>query len=157
MQSLKRHHSVLFAATTKHVQEILAQFHRSTIENIPAFSKCVWFGSISQRQRGRLDKVVKTASKSVGNALTSLTAIYNDRSPKELTVLSQTKLTPLIICSNYYKRFRSISKKTNSVSFQHFGGLVLFLMLECWCTCFQMADRKCWIKNFLLLWNRSLT
>ena len=46
--------------------------------------------------------VVKTASKIVGSALTPLTTIYNDRSKKELAILSQTQLTPLIICSDYY-------------------------------------------------------
>ena len=35
-----------------------------------------------QRQRSRLNRVMKTASKIVGSALTSLTAIYNDRSKK---------------------------------------------------------------------------
>ncbi|KAK2178469.1 hypothetical protein NP493_542g00035 [Ridgeia piscesae] len=42
----------------------------------------MWFGGISQRQRSRLDRVVKTASKIVGSELTSLTAIYKDRSKK---------------------------------------------------------------------------
>ena len=48
------------------------------------------------------DRVVKTASKIVGSALTPLTAIYNVTSKKELAILSQTKLTSLIIRSNYY-------------------------------------------------------
>ena len=60
-------------------REILVQFYRSVIESILTFSICVWFGGISQRQRGRLDRVVKTASKIVGSELTSLTAIYKDR------------------------------------------------------------------------------
>ena len=61
---------------------ILIQFYRSAIESILTFSIYVWFGGISRRQRSRLDRVVKTASKIVGNELTSLTAIYNDRSIK---------------------------------------------------------------------------
>ena len=86
-------------------REILVQFYRSAIESILTFSICVWFGGISQCQRGRLDRVVKTASKIVGSELTSLTAVYKDkykRSKKELAKLSQTKLTPPIISSNYY-------------------------------------------------------
>ncbi|KAK2173823.1 hypothetical protein NP493_848g03052 [Ridgeia piscesae] len=71
------------------------------------FSICVWFGGISQRQRSRLDRVVKTASKIVGSELTSLTAIYKDRSKKELAKLSQTYLRP-IICSNYYRQVNAI-------------------------------------------------
>ena len=51
------------------------------------------------------DRVVKTASKIVGSELNSLTAIYNDRSEKkELAKLSQTKLTPPIICSIVYRQ-----------------------------------------------------
>ena len=60
-------------------REILVQFYRSAIESILTFSICVWFGGISQHQRIRLDREVKTASKIVGSELTSLTAIYKDR------------------------------------------------------------------------------
>ena len=51
-------------------REILVQFFRSAIESIIAFSICVWFGGISQRQRSTLDRVVKTVSNIVGSALT---------------------------------------------------------------------------------------
>ena len=80
-------------------REILIQFYLSAIESILAFSLCIWFGGISQHQRSRLDRVVKTVSKIVDSELTSLTVIYNDRSKKELAILSQIKLTPPIICS----------------------------------------------------------
>ena len=63
--------------------ESLVQFYRSTIENMLAFSICVRFGSISQRRRSRLDRVVKTASQIVASELTSLTTIYNDRTIKK--------------------------------------------------------------------------
>ena len=70
---------------------------------------CVWFGGINQRQRNRLDRVVKTASKIVGSELTSLTSIYKDRSKKkEPPKLSQTKLTPPIIFSIYYRQANAI-------------------------------------------------
>ena len=85
-------------------REILVQFYRSAIESILTFSTCVWFGGISQRQRSRLDRVVKTASKIVGSELLSLTA----RSKKELAKLSQTKLTPPIIFSIYYRQANAI-------------------------------------------------
>ena len=44
-------------------REILVQFYRSAIESILAFSICVWFGRISQRQRSKLDGMVKTNAK----------------------------------------------------------------------------------------------
>ena len=64
-------------------REILVQFYRSAIESILTFSICVWLGGISQRQRSRLDRVVKTASKIVSSELTSLTAIYIKTDPKK--------------------------------------------------------------------------
>ena len=45
---------------------------------------------------------MKTASKIVGSALTPLSAIY--WSKKELAILYQTKLAPLIVYSNYYRQ-----------------------------------------------------
>ena len=51
------------------MRDILVQFYRSVIESILAFSICVWFGGISHRQRSKLDRVVKRASKTVGSAL----------------------------------------------------------------------------------------
>ena len=84
-------------------REILVQFYCSADENILVFSICVWFGGINQRQRSRLDRMVKTASKIVSSAVTPLVATYNDRSKKELAILSQTKFTPLI-CSNYCRQ-----------------------------------------------------
>ena len=85
-------------------RQILVQFYRSAIESILTFSIFVWFGGISQRQRGRLDRVVKTASKIVGSELTSL----KTDPKKEQAILSQTKLTPPIICSNYYRQGNAI-------------------------------------------------
>ena len=67
-------------------REILVQFYHSAIESILTFSMCVWFGGISQPQRSKPDRVVKTASKIVGSELTTVTAIYKDRSKKELAI-----------------------------------------------------------------------
>ena len=85
-------------------REILVQFYRSAIESILTFSICVWFGGNSQRQRGRLDRVVKIASKIFGSEFTSLTAIYKYAIYRSKKRLSQTKLTPPIISSNYYRQ-----------------------------------------------------
>ena len=93
-------------------REILVQFYRSAIEIILAFSICVWFGGISWRQRSRLDRVVKTASKMVGGVFTPLTAIY-DRSTKELAILLTHPAHHLCELLLSGKRFRSISTKTN--------------------------------------------
>ena len=81
-------------------REIIVQFYRSAIESILTFSICVWFGGISQHQRSRLGRVVKTASKIVGSEFTSLIAIYKDRSKKRELLPSG-------------KRYRCIRTKTN--------------------------------------------
>ena len=97
-------------------REILVQFYRSAIESILTFSIWVWFGGISQRQRSRLDRVVKTASKIVGSELTSLTAIYQDRSKKRACKI----ISDQIHSAHYLfdllpsgKRYRCIRMKTN--------------------------------------------
>ena len=97
-------------------REILVQFYRSAIESILTFSICVWFGGISQRQRGRLDRVVKTASKIVGSELTSLTAIYKDRSKKRAGKIISDQTHPahhLFELLPSGKRYRCIRTKTN--------------------------------------------
>ena len=73
----------------------LVQFYHSAIESILAFSICLRFGGISQCQRSRLDRVVKTASKIVGSEFTSLTAIYIDRSKKRPGNIVSDKITTL--------------------------------------------------------------
>ena len=81
MRSWKRSTKAYFRRHLKKFglrRDILVKFYRSATESMLAFSICVWFGGISQRQRSRVDRVVKTASKIVGSALTLLTAIYND-------------------------------------------------------------------------------
>ena len=97
-------------------REILVQCYRSAIESILTFSICVWFGGISQRQRGRLDRVVKTASKIVGSELTSLTAIYKDRSKKRAGKIISDQTHPahhLFELLPSGKRYRCIRTKTN--------------------------------------------
>ena len=96
-------------------REILVQFFRSAIESI-TLSICVWFGGISQRQRGRLDRVVKTASKIVGSELTSLTAICKDRSKKRACKIISDQTHPahyLFDLLRSDKRYRCIRTKTN--------------------------------------------
>ena len=95
--------------------EILVQFYLSAIESILTFSICVWFGGISQRQRGRLDRVVKTASKIVGSELTSLTAIYKDRSKKRACNIFSDQTHPAHYLFDLLpsgKRYRCIRTKT---------------------------------------------
>ena len=94
-------------------REILVQFYRSAIESILTFSICVWFSGISKRQKGSLDRVVKTASKIVGSELTSL--IYRQIQKRAGKIISdQTHpahhLFELLPSG---KRYRCIRTKSN--------------------------------------------
>ena len=58
---------------------ILASFYRATIESVLTFSITVWYGSATEEQKARLQRVVKNASKIVGAELPALSDIYNQR------------------------------------------------------------------------------
>eukprot|EP00745_Piridium_sociabile_P018011 TRINITY_DN26857_c0_g1_i3.p1 TRINITY_DN26857_c0_g1~~TRINITY_DN26857_c0_g1_i3.p1 ORF type:complete len:180 (-),score=24.86 TRINITY_DN26857_c0_g1_i3:115-654(-) len=60
-------------------REILVQFYRSTIESILTFSLCVWYGSATKKLRGRMQRVVRTASKIIGSDMPSLDTIFFKR------------------------------------------------------------------------------
>ena len=60
--------------------DILAQFYRAVIESVLTFSITVWFGTTTQQQRDRLERIVRTASKIIGRELPSLDSIYASRS-----------------------------------------------------------------------------
>ena len=81
-------------------REILVQFYRSAIERILAFSTCVWFSGISQCQRSRLDRVVKTASKIVSSDHLSNTCRQRQIKKRGGNIISDQTA---IICSNYYR------------------------------------------------------
>ena len=58
---------------------ILASFYRATIESVLTFSITVWYGSATEEQKARLQRVVKNASKIVGAELPALSDIYTQR------------------------------------------------------------------------------
>ena len=91
-------------------RKILIQFYHSAIESILAFSICVWFGSISQRQRSRLDRMVKTASKIIGSELTPLTDQNKSWQYYLKPNSPHSHLFKLLVSG---KRFRRISTKAN--------------------------------------------
>ena len=53
-------------------REILVQFYRAVIENVLRFSLTVWYGSTTEDQRRRLNRVVRNAGRIVGCELPSL-------------------------------------------------------------------------------------
>jgi hypothetical protein len=60
-------------------KSMLLQFYRCVVESILTFSICVWFGTSTQQQKDRLERVVCTASRIIGCELPSLASIYAKR------------------------------------------------------------------------------
>ena len=60
-------------------REILVQFYRAVIENVLCFSLTVWYGSTTEDQRRRLNRVVRNAGRIVGCELPSLEELYYKR------------------------------------------------------------------------------
>ena len=51
-------------------------FYRAAIDNVLTFSITVWFGSITVKEKLRLNRVVKTASRIIDSDLASLVSLY---------------------------------------------------------------------------------
>jgi hypothetical protein len=62
---------------------VMTQFYRSIIESVLTFSITVWYGTASARDKKKLKRVVKIASKIIGCKLPSLDSIYNLRTRRK--------------------------------------------------------------------------
>ena len=60
-------------------QKLLVSFYRAVIESVLTFSVTVWYKGLTQEEKNRLDRVVKTAERIVGCKLPSLGSIYHQR------------------------------------------------------------------------------
>ena len=96
----------------KLTRKTLIQFSRSAFETIHPFS--ILYQPAPEKQ------VLKTALEIVDSALTPLTAIlYNDiYKTKDLAILFKNKLTPLIICSNYYRHGNVLEAVQNKIALE---------------------------------------
>ena len=106
---------------------ILAKFYRSVIESILTFSIIVWYGNISESQKGSLDKIVKIASKIIGSDLPTLESIYLERIRSKSNKILKDKSHP----ANYIfellpsgRRFRSIKCKTSRMRNSFFSKAI---------------------------------
>ena len=87
------------------------------------FSISVWFGSITQKETLRLNRVVKTASRIIGRDLPSLEILYQQRLLGRATLISQDTSHPahdLFEPLPSSRRFRSIKTRTNRFSTSFF-------------------------------------
>ncbi|KAK2189543.1 hypothetical protein NP493_103g06054 [Ridgeia piscesae] len=97
----------------------MLNFYRAVIESVLVFSITVWFGSITQKETLRLNRVVKTASRIIGRDLPSLEILCQHRLLGRATLISQDSSHPahdLFEPLPSSRRFRSIKTRTNRFS-----------------------------------------
>ena len=103
--------------------QVMLNFYRAVIESVLTFSISVWFGSITQKDTLRLNRVVKTASRIIGRDLPSLEILYQQRMLGRATLISQDTSHPahdLFEPLPSSRRFRSIKTRTNRFSTSFF-------------------------------------
>ena len=96
-------------------RKILELFYRSTIESILTFSIAVWYGTSTQQQRKKLDRVVRTASRIVGTELTPIDDIFRKRAVSRARLVIKDGSHPanhLFTLLPSKKRYRSMRTRT---------------------------------------------
>ena len=91
-------------------------FYRAVIENVLTFLITLWFGSFLVKEKFRLNRVVKTASRIIGRALSSLESLYQQHLLGRSSLISQNLSHPAHdrfapLPSN--RPFRSIKTRTS--------------------------------------------
>ena len=105
---------------------VMLNFYTAVIESVLTFSITVWFGSITQKETFRVNRVVKTASRIICRDLPSLEILYQQRLLGRATSISQDSSHPvhdLFEPLPSSRRFRSIKTRTN-----RFSGTSFFLL-----------------------------
>ena len=98
---------------------IMFTFHRATVESVLTFSVTVWFGTITVKEKLRLNRVVKTASRIIGRDLPSLESLYQQRLLGRAIFICHDSSHPahdLFDPLPSSRRFRSIKTRTNRLS-----------------------------------------
>ncbi|KAK2175467.1 hypothetical protein NP493_729g00022 [Ridgeia piscesae] len=99
--------------------QIMLIVYRAVIESVFTFSITVWFGSITVKEKLRLNRVEKTASRIIGRDLPSLESLYQQRLLERAIRISHDSSHPahdLFSPLPSSRRFRSIKTRTNRFS-----------------------------------------
>ena len=102
---------------------VMLNFYIYVMESVLIFSITVWFGSITQKEMFRLNRVAKTASRIIGRDLPSLEILYLQSLLGRATIISQYSSHPahdLFEPLPSSRRFRSIKTRTNRFSTSFF-------------------------------------
>ena len=115
---------------------ILKKFYRAVIESVLTFSITVWYSGTTQKDRAKLNRIVKTASKIIGDELQSL---FKTRAITKSNSIIRDVNHPAHTLFDLLPsgtRYRSIRTKTNRFKNSFYPTAVRLLNeLQCyfWC------------------------
>ena len=94
----------------------MVNFYRAIIESILTFSTIIWFNSLSQAEKRKLNSIVNSCSRIIGVALPSLEKLYKDRLRTRCNKIIVDRLHPAnsifeLLPSG--RRYRCMKTKTN--------------------------------------------
>lgn len=101
---------------------ITRMFYSAFVESVLTFAIICWFGNATVAQKGRLKKIITTASKLIGTNLKSLEMIYRERSLGKIDTILADKKHPLfytfeLLPSGNRFRYPALSKNRTKQSF----------------------------------------
>jgi hypothetical protein len=97
-------------------KSILVSFYRCVIESVLTFSITVWFNSLTVDDKRKLNKIISTASRVIGEPLPTLESIYRQRLKKRSYKIVEDPSHPaheLFELLPSGRRYRSIKTRTN--------------------------------------------
>ncbi|XP_077990622.1 uncharacterized protein LOC144444944 [Glandiceps talaboti] len=97
-------------------QAILKKFYRAVVESVLTFSITVWYGNTTHKDRAKLNRIVRTASRIIGIGLPSLESLFNSRVTRKTKSVIKDINHPahtLFELLPSGTRYRSIKTKTN--------------------------------------------
>ena len=95
---------------------ILKKFYRAVVESVLTFSITVWYSGTTQKDRAKLNRIVKTASKIIGDDLQTLESLFKTRAIRKSNSIIRDINHPAHTLFDLLPsgtRYRSIRTKTN--------------------------------------------
>ena len=114
--------------------EIMTQFYRAVIESILTFSLTVWYSSTTQEERDRLEGVVRTASRIIGDDLPSVESIFHKRARRKALKIQSDPSHPACYLFERLpsgRRLRSIKTRTRRFASSFFPSAVQLVTADC--------------------------
>ena len=115
----QRLHFLRVLKRNKLEEKLLVTFYRSTIESVLAFSITVWYAGCTVADRKRLQRVIRSAEKTIGSPLPSLDDIASSRCISRTRKIIRDHLHPghhLLSLLPSGRRYRSLKCRTNRLN-----------------------------------------